>query len=85
MEEIAGSTWPAASSEALEREQRLVLEAIAMVASGAAPRVVVASLRYSRALLDPSRRLALESGVRVHALWRKDGVGADLAVEPIDE
>lgn len=85
MEEIAGSSWAAASSEALEREQRLVREAIAMVASGAAPRVVVASLRYSYALLDPSRRLALEAGVRVRAIWRNDGGGADLAVEPIDE
>jgi hypothetical protein len=47
--------------------------------------VVVASLRYSQALLDPSRRRALEAGVRIRALWRNDGAGADLAVEPIDE
>jgi len=83
MEEIYRSAWAAATSDGLEREQRLVREAIAMVASGAAPRVVVASLRYSRALLGPSQRLALEAGVRVRALWRKDGEGADLAVEPM--
>lgn len=85
MEEITGSALATAGSEALEREQRLMREAIAMVSSGAAPRVVVASLRYSHALIDPSRRLALEAGVRVRAIWRSDGGGADLAVEPIVE
>lgn len=71
------------NSAAFEREQRLVSEAIAMVASGAAPRVVIASLTCSSALLDPARRMALRAGVRVLPLWRADGVGADLAVEPI--
>jgi hypothetical protein len=85
MEDIACSAWAPAASDALERESRLVTEAIAMVASGAAPRVVVASLRQSQALLDPSRQRALEAGVRIRALWRNDGAGADLAVEPIDE
>jgi len=85
MEDIAGSAWAKPVPDGLEREQRLVREAIAMVASGAAPRVTVASLRYSRALIDPSSRLALEAGVRVRTIWRKDGRGADLAVEPIEE
>jgi len=83
VDEIRVSRWAQASSNRLEREQRLVREAIAMVAAGAAPRVVVASLLYSAALLDPSRRLALEAGVRVRPLSRRDRAGVDLAVEPI--
>lgn len=85
MEKTAASTWVKHAPDDIEREQQLVSEAIAMVAGGAAPRVIVASLKHSREVLDPARREALEAGVRVRALWRKDGAGADLAVELIDE
>lgn len=69
----------------LEYEMRMIREAIAMVASGGAPRVVVAGIRFGETLLDPSRRLALEAGVRLVPLWRADEAGADIAVERIRE
>jgi hypothetical protein len=81
----AETLWFKRGPSGLERERRLINEAIAMVAAGAAPRVVVASLKHGKALLDPARRLALESGVRVRPLWRDNGASADLAVELIDE
>jgi hypothetical protein len=85
MAKTGGSVWPKRAPSGLERERQLITEAIAMVALGAAPRVVVASLKHSRALLDPARHMALEAGVSVRAIWRGDGAGADLAVEPLDE
>jgi hypothetical protein len=69
----------------LEQEMRLIREAIAMVASGGAPRVVLAGLSFGETLLDPGRRLALDAGVRLVPLWRADEAGADLAVERIRE
>lgn len=69
----------------LEQEMRLIREAIAMVASGGAPRVVLAGIRFGPSLLDSARRLALESGVRVTPLWTADETGADIAVERIRE
>jgi hypothetical protein len=65
----------------LENEMRLVREAIALVASGVSPRVIVASLRLSAQLLDPGRRLAAEAGVRLVPLWHTDEDGADIAIE----
>jgi hypothetical protein len=67
----------------LEHEMQLIREAIAMVASGGAPRVVLAGIRFGETLLDPGRRLALDAGVRLVPLWRSDEAGADLAVERI--
>jgi hypothetical protein len=69
----------------MDRESRLVREAIAMVAAGASPRVVVAGIRYGETLLDDARRLALEAGVRVNPIWRADEKGADIVVMPISE
>jgi hypothetical protein len=66
-----------------ERELRLVREAIAMVASGASPRVVVAGLGHGESILDVCRRLGLDAGVRVIRLPQADDKGSDLAVEPI--
>ena len=65
----------------LEHEMRLVREAIALVASGGAPRVIVASLRLGGQLIDPGRRLAAESGVRLVPLWHADEHGVDIAIE----
>jgi len=65
----------------LEREMRLVREAITFVASGGSPRVIVASLRLSGQLLDPARRLAAEAGVRLVPLWHTDEAGVDIAIE----
>lgn len=68
----------------LEHELRLIEEAIAFVASGGAPRVVVASLRLGEALLGPAQRVAREAGVRILPLWRADEAGLDIAIERID-
>ena len=68
-----------------ERELRMVREAIAMVASGASSRVVVAGISRGDAILDAARRLGLESGVRVNRLAQPEAKGTDLAVEPIYE
>jgi hypothetical protein len=69
----------------LEHEMNLVREAIAMVAGGGSPRVMVAGLRFGEALLLPARGLAAEAGVRLVALWMPDDAGADIAVERIDD
>jgi hypothetical protein len=68
----------------LEREMRLLREAIAMVAGGGAPRVILVGLRFGDTMLDPAQRIALEAGVRVTPMWRS-GAGADLSVERISE
>jgi hypothetical protein len=68
-----------------ERELRMVREAIAMVALGASPRIVVAGIRHGDDILVAARRLALDAGVRVNRLSQREGPGADLAVEPIHE
>jgi hypothetical protein len=62
---------------------RLVREAIAVVAFGVSPRVIVASLRLGDQLLDPARRLASEAGVRLVPLWHSDEAGVDIAIERI--
>ncbi len=67
-----------------ERELQLVREAIAMVAMGAAPRVVVAGIHHADLVVDPARRLAIESGVRLNLL-RLEHDTADLMVEPTHE
>jgi hypothetical protein len=67
----------------LEYEMNLVREAIAMVAGGDAPRVVVGGLHFGEALLATARGLAAEAGVRLVPLWMPDDAGADIAVERI--
>ena len=67
----------------IDGELRLVREAILMVASHGATRVVVAGLTVDADLLDPARRMALESGVRVVPLRSSDELRVDLRVEPI--
>jgi hypothetical protein len=76
---------PTHAGQTLEHEMSLVREAIAMVASGASPRVVVGGLRFGEALLVPARGLAMEAGVRLVPLWMPDDAGADIAVERIDD
>ena len=67
------------------RELTLAREAIAMVASGAAPRVVVAGIRHGEQIMDSARRIALAAGVRVKPLPQPGNAGSDLVVEPIHE
>jgi hypothetical protein len=69
----------------VEHEVGLIRGAIALVASGGAPRVVVAGLRLGEALLPTARRMALEAGVRIVPLWRADEAGLDVAVERLPE
>jgi hypothetical protein len=69
----------------LEHEMGLIREAIMLVATGGAPRAVVAGLRLGDALLDPARRMGLEAGVRIVPIWNADDSGVDIAVEQIAE
>ena len=64
-----------------ERELLLAREAIAMVASGASPRVVLAGIRFGDLILEPTRMLAREFGVRVDTIVRQLDAGTDLVVE----
>ncbi|MBI3748700.1 MAG: hypothetical protein HY262_07635 [Chloroflexi bacterium] len=65
----------------IERELRMVREAIAMVASGYAPRVTLAGLHFGEALLEQATGWATAEGVRLTPLWRTDEAGVDLAIE----
>lgn len=67
----------------LDHELELVRGAIALVATGGAPRVRLASLRFGEQLLEPAGRLAAEAGVRLTPEWTSDEGGASLIVEPI--
>jgi len=75
-----------ATAQVLDLELDLVSTAISMVASGAAPRVRLAGLRFGEQLLGEARLLARSAGVQVTPLWPgadDDGVG--LSVErPLD-
>ena len=66
----------------VDRELRLVTDAIAMVAGGGSPRVTVAGLALGDAMLEPARRLAREAGVRIVPHWMADESGVDITVEP---
>lgn len=68
---------------ALEHELGLVRSAIAMVASGGAPRVSLGGLRFGEQLIEPARALALVAGVRIVPIWSSDEGGADMRVERI--
>jgi hypothetical protein len=85
MAKVMAQVSARAERAAIKRETQLVREAIALVAMGASPRVIVAGIRYGENLLDTARRMALEAGVRVNPIWKADHLGADIAVEPIHE
>jgi hypothetical protein len=74
---------PAALDCPWESEERLVREAVLLVASGVSPRVIVAGLAYGEAVRDTCKRFALESGARLLArpTSRQDRV--DVLVEAI--
>ena len=69
--------------ETLEREMRLIREAIALVATGHSPRVVVANLHFGEAIIDPSRLIADGQGVRVVPLWSIGDALVGVAVEAV--
>ncbi len=68
----------------LEREMRLVRDAIEMVASGAAPRVTIAGIRFGDSLIELASGWPIAAGVRLTPLWRTDEAGVDLTVEPAE-
>jgi hypothetical protein len=76
---------PSRTARVLQRESRLVREAIALVASGGARRVVIAGLRFGDDVVDPARTAAGESGLRIRALGRTSGSGIDLSIEATGE
>ena len=78
-----GQHGPNQADEREMREMRLAQEAIAMVASGASTRVVVAGIAHGDDILDAARRMALQLGVRVNPLRDPTTGRADLVVEPI--
>ncbi len=65
----------------VDMELGLVREAIAVVAAGVSPRVVLGGLHFGQELLEPARRLAEGTGTRIVPLWTADEGGADIAVE----
>jgi hypothetical protein len=67
----------------VDNELQLIREGIALVASGRAPRTIVAGLLLSNALLDSAVQMAREAGVSVTPLWHTDDSGLDFAIEPL--
>jgi hypothetical protein len=65
----------------LESELQMVREAILLVASGAARRVVVANLRHGRVILEPARAFAADLGLCVTTVPTSDPRRVDLAAE----
>jgi hypothetical protein len=85
METPTGPLPPSGGAEReLDRELALVTEAVTLVASGAAPTVVLAGLHLTRVLLPAAERLAATEGVRVVPLWTVDEQQFDLRVERAD-
>jgi hypothetical protein len=64
-------------------ELQLVREAVAMVASGRTPRVVLGGIRYPEAVLDTARRVALAAGVRLITVPRADDQGVDISIQRV--
>jgi hypothetical protein len=64
-------------------EERLVREAILLVASGVTPRVIVAGLAHGDAVRDRCKRSALEGGARLRAVPTSRPDRVDVLVEAI--
>ncbi len=74
---------PPAAMQAWAGEERLVREAILMVASHGAPRVLVAGLTFGEQILDGCRRSALEAGVRIRVRPTSTEDRVDVVVEAL--
>jgi hypothetical protein len=70
-----------AFEEELEAELQMVREAVLLVASGGARRVVVANLHHGRVILEPARAFAVDAGLSVEPLPTADPRRVDLAAE----
>lgn len=67
--------------EELEAELQMVREAVLLVASGGARRVVVANLHHGRVILEPARAFAADAGLRLEPIATSDPRRVDLAAE----
>jgi len=67
--------------QTIDHELELIRTAIAMVRSGASPRVVVASLSFGDQLLPRARALAAMSGLQATPLWSLDKSQRSIAIE----
>lgn len=70
-----------ATKQALSQEIEIVRGAIEMVASGAARRVLVASLRFGDELIGPARRIASGRGAEIRPNWSADERMTGMTVE----
>jgi hypothetical protein len=70
-------------SEAWAGEERLVREAVLLVASGMTPRVLVAGLAHGEVVRDRCTRFALESGARLRSIGTSRSDRFDIVVETI--
>jgi hypothetical protein len=68
--------------EELESELQMVREAVLLVASGWASRVVVANVLHGRVILGPARDVANGSGLSVETIATSDPRRVDLAIQP---
>lgn len=80
---MSSTDAPGTRPEPWRGEERLVREAIMLVAGRGAPRVMVAGIAWGEQVLDELRRPALESGVRLIARATARGDRFDVVVEPI--
>lgn len=65
----------------VEHELDIVRSAIALVASGGAPRVVLTSLRFGDQLIEPAREMVRGTRVRIVPIWTTEDSGAGISVE----
>jgi hypothetical protein len=65
----------------LDRELRLIADAIALVATGGSKRVTLSNLRLAEQLLVEAEQMAATVGVTVRPLWSTDESGLDLSIE----
>ena len=64
----------------IDREAKLLTEAIYMVATGGAPSTTIAGLRLGEAAIAVVGPLAAEQGVVLEPLWNSDEGGIDVRV-----
>ncbi len=69
----------------LARELETIRSAIEMVASGHAPRVTLAGIRYGEELLPAAKAAAAAAHVALRPIWNMEDVGASIVVEVADE
>ena len=69
-----------AAERGLDHERREIAGAIALVAEGGFPSVVIANLGHSRLVADEFQPLADAMGVRIELIGHREDFGSDVAV-----